>query len=529
MNKIMPEKYLVTCHTRHVGHGSTFVAIDGFRKNGTVFIDEAISRGAKKIVLQNTSENVKRFKDRKNVEICFVDDCRKVLAELSSESLGHPSKKLKIIGITGTAGKTTTAFLTKHLLTSNGYKTALLGSIKNEIIDEEIVVNMGGGTSVGGGTSLTTPESDFLHTFFDRCVKNGVTHVVMEVSSHSIAQKRVHGILFDVVIFTNLSPEHLDFHKNMDDYFKTKCKLFSQVKKTGRIFVNGDDVYGKRAIDEYKKGVLPIPVHLKNVNILQNDLFGIKGVFCSGKNIKNSIENRMFYNISNPFVLSEFCIAKFVSKDTNTFKEGNTFVEDYTFHVPTLFGTFNFYNVLMAVSAYFSITGSTMESYGEVRDSLKNFPGVPGRLQVHRLKNGATAFVDFAHKPGAFEVVLKFLRNFACEKELTVVFGCGGDRDKTKRPVMGRLASVYCDRVIVTDDNPRDEDRHQIIAQICDGIEDGFENFSVILDRKKAIAEAVKHSHSDSVISILGKGHESYYLCKGKKYYFNDFEEISFF
>lgn len=417
----LPTMYPVTCHTCHVGPGSTFVAIDGFVRKGTDFIDEALARGATKIVVG--------------------DDARRQLAQLSSAALGNPAQKLKIIGVTGTKGKTSTTYLIDYLLRQAGYKSALLGSIKNKIIDDEIE------------SVLTTPESDYLHIFFSECVKRGVTHVIMEVSSHAIALDRVHGLDFDIVGFTNLAPEHMDFHPTMEDYFATKIKLFSQVKPDGLVVINGDDEWGKRAIAQAKN-----------------------------------------------------CVAFSRS--------------DLTFEVPSLLGEFNKYNILMACIICKKL-GLQKDFLCKV---LKKFPGIPGRLQMHVLKNGARAFVDYAHNPSSFEAVLQTLRPLT--SHLIIVFGCGGDRDKSKRPVMGQLAVQCGDEVIVTNDNPRDEDPDAIINDICQGT---GERAVCIFDRKAAIARAVALSGQDSIIALLGKGHESYYLCKGKRYRFNDFEEIGRF
>jgi UDP-N-acetylmuramyl-tripeptide synthetase len=435
----------VTCHTKHVGPGSTFVAIDGFKVQGSSFIPEAIERGATKIVV-NRDVQVPN-----HVELLVVDDCRKALAELSSAALGNPASKLKIIGITGTKGKTSTTFLIGHIL---GDKTALLGSVKNRIGQEEF------------DSELTTPESDYIHMFFDECVRRGIEYVIMEVSSHAIALQRVHGISFDCIGFTNLAPEHMDFHPTMEHYFETKCRIFSQLKPGGCIVINGDDAWGRR-------------VALKNVIT-----FGFEGT-CGV--VKNDITGLVIR------------------------------VDEETFSIPAMFGLFNAYNVMMAILVCRCLGVKV------IAERLLTFGGVPGRLQMHKLQNGAIAFVDYAHNPSSVEAVLKTLRSLS--DHVIVVFGCGGNRDTTKRPVMGRLAAEYGDEVIVTDDNPRDEDREVIIDQIFQGISADVCSYR-IPDRAQAIQKAVACSRAGSVIALLGKGHESYYLCKGVKYYFNDLEEI---
>ncbi|MBU1008067.1 UDP-N-acetylmuramoyl-L-alanyl-D-glutamate--2,6-diaminopimelate ligase [Candidatus Dependentiae bacterium] len=433
----IPTIYPVTCHTRHVGPGSTFVAIDGFKRNGVSFLDEAVARGATTLVINRSLQG--QIACPPGVSVCFVDDCRKELAGLSSVALGNPSKKLKIIGITGTKGKTSTTYIIEYLLRQVGYKTALLGSIRNKIVDDQVE------------STLTTPESDYLHVFFDQCVKRGVTHLVMEVSSHALALHRVFGIQFHVVGFTNLAPEHMDFHPTMEQYFATKTKIFSQVHPNGHVVINCDNEWGRRA--------------------------------ASG--VKNCVMFRK---------------------------------TDIELSIPSLMGEFNKYNAIMA----YLVCRKLGLKEKEIREFLKKIPGIPGRLQLHVLKNGARAFVDFAHNPSSFEAVLQTLRSLS--SHLIVLFGCGGDRDKKKRSAMGRLATQYGDIVIVTSDNPRDEDPMTIIRDICQGV---TKDVICVPDRKEAIARVVTFSRPDSIVALLGKGHESYYLCGGECYRWSDFEEIS--
>lgn len=224
--------YPVTCHTGHVGPGSTFVAIKGFKDDGLQYIRTAIENGATKIVLDQSTQFTEK---QSGVEYIFVKDTRIALAELCAKSLGNPAEKLKFIGITGTSGKTTTTYLIDYILQDAGYKTALLGSVKNRILDQEEEI------------TLTTQNSDYIQMFCAQCVKKGVQIVIMEVSSHGLALNRIHGIKFDVAGFTNLSPEHMDFHPTMDHYFQTKLKLFEYLKKDGLAVINTDNEWGLRA------------------------------------------------------------------------------------------------------------------------------------------------------------------------------------------------------------------------------------------------------------------------------------------
>lgn len=474
---LFTKNYPVSCHTSHVGSGTTFVAIDGFSQSGSSFVKQAIENGATKIVLGRSSEKNLDMSEYKSVEFCFVDNCRKSLAMLSAERLGHPASKLKIIGITGTKGKTSTTFLVEHILSYSGYKTALVGSIKNKIGSREIF------------SERTTPESDYLHMFFHECVAQNIDYVVMEVSSHAIELERIYGIDFDIVGFTNLAAEHLDFHKTLEDYYETKSRLFSQVKKDGSIIINCDDDWGKKSYEALVEKNLDLSLVQFGQNNFSKNNFD-KSNFSIKKNSIDGLE---------------------LDVDTGAFLK-----------TKRLFGEFNAYNIVMA----YQICKQIGVKDEIIQYALRIFGGIPGRLQHYRLKNNARAFVDYAHNPSSFDAVLKSLR--AITKNLIVVFGCGGDRDKTKRPVMANLASTYGDFVIITDDNPRGESRDKIIDEVYAGIPfDKKAKTLCIIDRAKAIKKAVDLSSSDSIIALLGKGHESYYLYKGEKKYFSDCEEIA--
>ncbi|MCK4517431.1 UDP-N-acetylmuramoyl-L-alanyl-D-glutamate--2,6-diaminopimelate ligase [Candidatus Babeliales bacterium] len=468
----MPQTFPVTAHTKYVGPGSMFVAVKGHLLNGEDFISQAIEHGATKIVLDKTSEQLVKKFACDGVEFIFVDDCRKSLAELSAQALGYPAKKLSIIGVTGTKGKTTTTFLVEHVLREAGYKTALLGGVKNKILDES------------EKSDLTTHGADYLQMFFTECLKRGVTHVVMEVSSHALALDRLHGIEFDAVGFTNLAWEHIDFHETMFKYFQAKSRIFEQVKKDGVIVINTDDKWGALAAKKLaNKKVISLG---SSFSIEKNNLDGLR------INLKNGCK---------PDVAE--------SEDWNKLE------------VPKLFGKFNAYNIVMAVKLceQFGI------SFEKINKALKIFSGVPGRLQKHVLKNGAVAFVDFAHNSSSMKSVLSALRFLT--NHLIVVFGCGGDRDKAKRSKMGRIASMYGDEIIVTDDNPRHEDPLAIRQEILKGVVDKkSDSVTCVPDRHEAIAHAVACSRDGSIIAILGKGHEEYNLVRGKKYNFNDIDEI---
>lgn len=477
---LIPSIFPVTCNTKHVGPGSTFVAIKGFKEDGAKYIPLAIEHGATTIIVDKTQGPIKV---PPHINVISVDDTRQALATYTAQALGNPAQKLKFIGITGTAGKTTTTYLIDHILTQTGFKTALLGSIKNKIgeIEEE--------------SSLTTPESDYIHMFLAECVKHNVDYVIMETSSHSIALSRIYGIAFDAVGFTNLSPEHMDFHPTMEHYFQTKAKLFEQLKQNGIAVINTDNEWGQRALERLNRKIY---------------LFGAQKKIAQNQNYT---QFSIIQNDKNGIILS--------AGHSPGSSPGQAL---RPLPCQSLFGAYNAYNITMA-SLICSGLGVAEET---IAKALATFPGVPGRLQLHTLKNGAQAFVDYAHKPGAFEEVLKTLRPLS--SHLTVVFGCGGDRDKTKRPVMGKLAADYADLIIVTDDNPRNEDPQTIANEILAGIpQEKMNKVHIELDRRKAIELAAARSNNHSIIAILGKGHENYHLVKGQKFHLDDMEEIKQF
>lgn len=482
---LLPKYYPVTCHTDHVGQGSTFVAIKGFATDGARLIPKALANGATHIIThyESNKDSVEKLCSAYGASCSFAADTRQTLAEEANKSLGYPAQSLRIIGVTGTKGKTTTAYLIEHILKTAGYKTALISTVANRIMNEE------------EESQRTTPESDYLFMFFAECVKRGVQYVIMEVSSHALSLQRVHSIPFDVACFTNLTPEHMDYHPTLEDYFATKMKLFPQVKPTGTIVINGDDDW---AIKAYKHAIQTLPA---------------AQVITMSK-----------HESTAPSYASTFT-------PTQTSFEGiacslhvqNT--DSFQFSCPALTGIYNCYNTSMAASATQAL-GISQES---ITNAFSTFKGVPGRLQKHVLKNGAVAFVDFAHNSSSFKEVLTALRPYT--KDLIIVFGCGGNKDKTKRPVMGNLATAIGDRIILTDDNPRNEDRHAIIRDILTGIisENKHKVIMCQPDRDKAIAHAAAISQKGSIIALLGKGHETLYLVGNESKHFSDFEEISKF
>ena len=467
----IPSILPVTGHTDYVGNGTTFVAIKGAQLDGTHFIPVALEKGATKIVIQNNaiiSENIQRSINLYNPEIIKVEDCRKALSELSAQAWNYPAKKLNIIGITGTKGKTTSTFLVHHLLNFAGYKTAMLSGVQN-IINGQIYE-----------ASLTTPLPDYLHSFLNKCVEEQVQFVVMESSAQAFSLQRLYGIEFSGCVFTNLDLEHSEFYSTMNEYFEAKCEIFKQMKPNAPVIINKDNQWGEKIASKNKNFLTFSLLHDSNfrVQVQQNDSTGIK-------------------------LLIECTKGK------------------YNFFAPNLVGHFNAYNLagVIALALELNIYPKT------IMDGLLTFSRVPGRMERYSLVNGSLAVIDYAHNPSSFTQILPTLKTLS--NKLIVVFGTGGDRDKQKRPIMGNIAATFADKVIITSDNPRSENAQDIINQIFNGIPETHKNKVICEnDRAKAIQLAYDIAKPGNIIAILGKGPDEYQIIGNKKEYFSDKETI---
>lgn len=451
--------------SRRVKPGSVFVAIKGYNTDGHRYVMQAIEKGAVVIVVEdvNCIPN-DLIKHRKLTKIC-VNNSREALSRMSHTYFKKPSELLKVIGITGTNGKTTTTYVIKHILESLGYKTGLIGTIANWIGNEKIE------------SSLTTPESsDLMKLLFDMHIA-GCEYAVMEVSSHSLSLSRVAAIDFTAAIFSNITSEHLDFHGSFENYVSAKKILFDGLSENAFAVYNTEDPSSQTLLSD-----------------------------CKAKKISYGTDKNASFRISN---------IKFDMNGTSFSISHKS--NDYNINSP-LVGAFNAYNVTSAFAALVSlgINGKDAAQF------LATLPQVPGRFEIVR-SGGKYAIVDYSHTADSLEKTLLNIREIVGkDKEVWTVFGCGGDRDKTKRPVMGKVASELSDRVVVTNDNPRNEDPEAIINDIISGINKN--NYTAIADREAAIKYAVENSRDDSVILIAGKGHESYSLVKGVKTYFSDKE-----
>jgi len=461
----MPSPVSVTNDSRLAGKNTVFTAIRGAAADGHNFIPDALKAGSRIIVCEQIPA---KFAENKEILFLQVKNSYRAYAELAEFFAGYPGRKVRLAGITGTNGKTTTAYLLHALITADNKKCGLVSTVEYDT---------GSGKKITA--DRTTPDSFTLQNLFSDMLKNGCGYAVMEVSSHALAQHRTGSAKFAAALFTNLSGDHLDYHKTMDEYFEAKKRLFTtSLDETGIGIINTDDAYGERLYNELKSR--------KNIYS-----FGME------KSADFAIQN-MNLNISGAsFELS-------IPEQNNGIKINSS-----------LCGKFNVYNAAAAAAAAFML-GVPPET---ISRALKNAPQVPGRME--KCLDSPLVFVDYAHTDDALENVLSAVSGILEGRPLTVIFGCGGDRDRSKRPRMGKAAANFADRIIVTSDNPRTENPESIIQDIIAGIPDSA-NFAVFPDRKYAIEETLRNSQPDDVIVIAGKGHETYQEINGTRIYFDD-------
>lgn len=448
-----------------------FCAISGSTTDGNLFIPQAIENGVSTILTEVYPKTI-----HNGITYLIVDDARKAMALISRNFYNFNKLDSKIIGVTGTNGKTTVTFLMSSLLNNLGYRTAIIGTTGIYLNDEKLP------------TTHTTPESVQLYELFEKINSYGIDYIIMEVSSHSLEQKRVYGVDFDIAIFTNLTPDHLDYHKTMDNYAKAKKILFDSLKPTSISVINSDDAYSDYMVSDLpasqivRVGANPISDY--TLEPLKSNLLGIE------------------FNLLD-------------SKSNNKFKiQAN------------LIGEFNIWNLALALVA----TSYLGNDLSKLVDYTNKLTPAPGRMQIIKLRNGAIGVVDYAHTPDALEKAIKTLLNLKNNGKLITVFGCGGDRDKSKRPMMGSIASTLSDRVIITNDNPRSENPQNIIEDILHGIDKSHSHkVDVIPDRKIAIHTAVNYSFNGDIVLVAGKGHEKYQIFGNERIYFDDVEELKKF
>ncbi|MBQ7330550.1 MAG: UDP-N-acetylmuramoyl-L-alanyl-D-glutamate--2,6-diaminopimelate ligase [Oscillospiraceae bacterium] len=446
--------------SRRVQAGDVFVAISGFATDGNRFIPMALQNGAAVVVTAKEPEG--------SVPYVLVEDDRKALAQISCNYFGHPAKSMTMIGVTGTNGKTSVTLLLKQVLEKTlGAKVGLIGTMENQIGDVVIP------------TQRTTPESYELQALFAKMRDAGCTHVVMEVSSHAIALHRVGGVHFHVAAFTNLSEDHLDFHKTMEAYCDTKAILFSRCDKA--VF-NRDNEWFERI----SAGV--------SVPMLTSSCKGNGEL--QAKNLQMNADGVRF-TASCSGEEAEVCVG-----------------------IP---GGFTVYNTL-------SVLGIALQlgiSLNAAAEALAECKGVTGRVEVVPTPGkDFTVLIDYAHTPDGLENVLQSVRGY-CKGKLICVFGCGGDRDPIKRPIMGKIGVSMSDFAVITSDNPRTEDPMAIIEDILKGVDDSMGSYIVMENRIKAIGYAMDIAGKDDIIVLAGKGHETYQEICGVKHHLDEREVVA--
>ena len=447
---------------RKIEQGDAFVCVKGFKVDGHSFIGDAIKKGAKTLIVQ---EDVSVQED---ITIIKVRDTRKALAIMSSNYFGNPKDKLKIIGITGTNGKTTSAFIIKSILEKAGFMTGLIGTIANYIGNKKV------------DAVRTTPESYELHELFKNMVDAGVEYCVMEVSSHSLELDRVYGVQFEEGIFTNLTRDHLDFHKTFENYYNAKFKLF---ERSNHSIINLDDPYGANIVKDIEERGLKTKVSTFSIE-KESDFkaFEIKS-HSNGSEFKVNLES----------------------------------IEEFSINIP---GEYNIYNSLGCIICAYNLN----IPMDKIKEGLSDVV-IPGRCElVAKEKNlPYSIIIDYAHTPDGLENILSTVKAFTRNRMISV-FGCGGDRDKVKRPQMGKIGCELSDIAIITSDNPRSEEPMDIINDIVKPL--NYDNFVIEVNRKEAIRKAMNMALEGDVIVIAGKGHETYQILKDETIHFDEREVV---
>ncbi|MCB9747797.1 MAG: UDP-N-acetylmuramoyl-L-alanyl-D-glutamate--2,6-diaminopimelate ligase [Candidatus Omnitrophica bacterium] len=453
------EVEFITADSRKVAANSLFIARSGMKYDGGNFIDMAVEKGAKVIVSAKEVQS-----SQSNSQICYLktDNPDQFLRQIAQKFYGNLSEKIKVIGITGTNGKTTISYLLESILREAGKESGLIGTINHRIGNKRIP------------SFNTTPSLLENLDFLSEMIQEGIPYCIMEVSSHALDQGRVDLIDFHSAVFTNLTQDHLDYHKSLENYFSAKSKLFTQLSSDAVSIINIDDNYGKKLVSKTSSKIITYGIN-KSAQVMAKD-------------IQLSTTATQF---------------KLVTPQDTVLIKSN------------LLGLFNVYNILAAVS--FCLNEDI--SLDIIKRSIEHLKQVPGRLEKIDYGQDFTILIDYAHTHDALENVLRTIKD-TCDSKIILVFGCGGDRDQSKRFKMGKVASRLADYSIVTSDNPRSEDPEVIIEQITKGFKMG--QYEVEVDRFKAIEKALTMAEADDIVLIAGKGHENYQIFKERTIKFDE-------
>lgn len=460
-------------NSSRIVHNSLFVAVEGYQSDGHKFIKDAVDRGAGAVVVSKQRLGEFDILKKDGLAVLLAENTRRALSGISAAYFGFPSSKIPVIGITGTNGKTSITYMLESIFKSAGMVPGVIGTVSYRWMGKEIPA------------PNTTPESKELQKLIHLMVNDGVTCVIMEVSSHALKLNRADDIEFNAGVFTNLTRDHLDFHGTFEDYFDSKQRLFSLLEESGKPnragIINIDDSYGKQILDSSGKYSYPLLS------------YGVENSadYCPEiQSIKNSIDG-ISYVLENPVKGLHITLSAL--------------------------GRFHVYNSLCA----FAVAHRMGVDPEIIRKGLADIHSIPGRFDRIRSNSGFNVIVDYAHTNDALLKLLESARELHPQRLITV-FGCGGNRDKSKRPIMGDIAARHSDFVIVTSDNPRNEIPEDIIADIVAGIKGA--NFEVEADREKAIRRAISFAQAGDLIVIAGKGHEDYQIIGNEKRHFDDHE-----
>ncbi len=452
----------ISCSSENIRPGYLFVAIAGCRHDGHSFVKEAIARGAVALILE------KNLPLKEKPAKILVSDSQTALAAVCARFFGHPAGKLKVIGVTGTNGKTTVSYLIEKILNCAGYPSGIIGTVSYRVgRNERPAVN-------------TTPQADLLQSLLQEIVLSKSKYAIIEVSSHALAQRRVEGVSFSSALFTNLTPEHLDYHKSLSRYFSCKASLFEGLSASSLAIVNTDDPYGRKLVKRINSRLLtfgiasPAQIQAKDIALT------LKQSRFKAVTPKGTIE------ITSPLI-----------------------------------GRHNVYNILAAISAAFAEN----IDFAHIASGVGELNAVCGRLERVDCGQAFELFIDYAHTEDALEKILQALRQVS-KNRIILVFGCGGDRDKAKRPAMGKVATELSDLAIITSDNPRSEEPERIISDILKGVDKKKDNYQVVLDRFEAIGRAVSLAGAADTVVIAGKGHETVQIFADRTIHFNDREAV---